>query len=132
MLVAVLDAALSGQLPESAGIELAWQQAITQTENLEALHAALTLLEDTAEQRLAAMPNAALRPAVVALLRRMQLELIRARLAYEIAPKQLLGEQVRNKLCGQYGLARQQRGRGPVAGLAGTYAGDLGLFGAVG
>ena len=40
------------------------------------------------------MPNAAPRPAVVALLRRMQLELMRARLAYEIVPKQILGEQV--------------------------------------
>ena len=59
VLVAVLDAALSGQQPESAGIELAWQQAIAQTENLEALHSALTLLEDTAEQRLASSPTAA-------------------------------------------------------------------------
>ena len=95
VLVAVLDAALSGQQPESAGIELAWQQAIAQTENLEALHSALTLLEDTAEQRLASSPTAAPRPAVVALLRRIRLELIRARLAYEIAPKHLLTDQVR-------------------------------------
>ena len=36
-----------------------------------------------------------LRPAVVALLRRMRLELMRARLAHEVAPKQLLGDQVR-------------------------------------
>jgi DNA-binding LacI/PurR family transcriptional regulator/anti-anti-sigma regulatory factor len=93
-LVTALEATLSGHPSESAGIERAWQQAIGQTENLEVLHAALTLLEDTAEQRLAAMPNAAPRPAVVALLRRMRLELIRARLAYEVAPKQLLGAQV--------------------------------------
>ena len=60
----IIDAALSGQLPESAGIELAWQQAIAQTENLEALHAALTLLEDTAEQRCSSTSNAPARPAV--------------------------------------------------------------------
>jgi anti-anti-sigma regulatory factor len=95
MLAAAIDVTLSGRQPESAGIELAWQQAIVQTENLEALNAALTLLEDTAEQRLAAMPNATLRPAVVGLLRRIRLELIRARLAYEVAPKQLLLDQVR-------------------------------------
>jgi anti-anti-sigma regulatory factor len=94
VLVTALDAALSGQQPVSAGVELAWQQAIAQTENLEALHAALTLLEDTAEQLLSSSSNAP-RPDVVALLRRMRLELFRARLAYEVAPKQLLGDQVR-------------------------------------
>jgi DNA-binding LacI/PurR family transcriptional regulator/anti-anti-sigma regulatory factor len=94
VLVAALDAALNGQQPEAAGIELAWRQAIAQTENLEALHAALTLLEDTAEQLLSS--NAAARPAVVALLRRMRLELIRARLAYETTPKQLLTDQVQS------------------------------------
>jgi DNA-binding LacI/PurR family transcriptional regulator len=94
-LVAAPDAALQGQQLPSAGIETAWQQAIAQTENLEALHAALTLLEDTAEQRLAATANSTPRPAVMALLRRVRLELMRARLAYEIAPKQQLGDQVR-------------------------------------
>ncbi len=95
VLVAAIDATLTQQQQESTGIELAWQQAIAQTENLEALHAALTLLEDTAEQRMATMPSAEQRPAVVTLLRRMRLELSRARLAYEIAPKQLLNDQVR-------------------------------------
>jgi DNA-binding LacI/PurR family transcriptional regulator/anti-anti-sigma regulatory factor len=95
VLVATLDATLRGQPPETAEIELAWQQAIRLTENLEALNSALILLEDTAEQRLAAMSNTAPRPAVVALLRRIRLELIRARLAYEIVPKQLLGDQLR-------------------------------------
>jgi DNA-binding LacI/PurR family transcriptional regulator/anti-anti-sigma regulatory factor len=94
VLIAALEATLSAQPHESAGIELAWQQAVAQTENLEVLHAAMTLLEDAAEQRLAAMANAAPRPAVIALLRRMRLELIRARLAHEVVPKQLLGEQV--------------------------------------
>jgi DNA-binding LacI/PurR family transcriptional regulator/anti-anti-sigma regulatory factor len=95
VLVAALDAALCGQQPPSAGIELAWRQAIEQTESLEALHAALTMLEDRAEQRLAAISNAVPRQPVTALLRRMRLELMRARLAYEVAPKQLLGDQVR-------------------------------------
>lgn len=94
VLVAALDATLHGQQPPSAGIELAWQQAIAQTESLEALHTAMTMLEDRAEQRLADMPNAARQP-VAALLRRMRLELMRARLAYEVAPKQLLGDQAR-------------------------------------
>jgi DNA-binding LacI/PurR family transcriptional regulator/anti-anti-sigma regulatory factor len=95
VLVAALDATLHGQQPPSAGIELAWQQAIAQTESLEALHTALTILEDRAEQRLANMANPTPRQPVTALLRRMRLELMRARLAYEAAPKQLLGEQVR-------------------------------------
>jgi DNA-binding LacI/PurR family transcriptional regulator/anti-anti-sigma regulatory factor len=94
VLSAALEATLSRQPHDSAGIELAWQQAVAQTENLEVLHAAMTLLEDAAEQCLAAMANAAPRPAVIALLRRIRLELIRARLAHEVVPKQLLGEQV--------------------------------------
>jgi hypothetical protein len=49
VLVAALDASLGGQAPPPASIEGAWQQAIAQTENLEALHGALTLLEDAAE-----------------------------------------------------------------------------------
>jgi len=53
VLVAALAATLSGQQPEFAGIELAWQQAIAQTENLEALHGTLTLLEDTARPEIA-------------------------------------------------------------------------------
>jgi anti-anti-sigma regulatory factor len=96
VLVAALDATLRGQPLENLEIEQAWQQAIRQTENLEALHSALTLLEDAAEQRLGATPNGASRPVVVALLRRMQLELMRARLAYELAPKQVLGAQVQS------------------------------------
>jgi DNA-binding LacI/PurR family transcriptional regulator/anti-anti-sigma regulatory factor len=96
VLVATLDAALRGQPLENAEIEQAWQQAIRQTENLEALHSALTLLEDAAAQRLDAMPDAVSRPAVVALIRRMQLELMRARLAYELGPKQVLGAQVQS------------------------------------
>jgi DNA-binding LacI/PurR family transcriptional regulator/anti-anti-sigma regulatory factor len=95
-LVAVIDAALRGQQAPFASIEVAWQQAIAQTENIEVLHTALTLLEDTVEQRFAATPGAAARPAMVALLRRMRLELMRARLAYEVAPKQHLGDQVRS------------------------------------
>lgn len=92
-LVAMLDETLLGRQPDLTAVELAWQQAIAQTENLEALHTALTLLEDTAEERLATAPSA--RPAVLKLLRRVRLELFRTRLAYEAAPKQLLGEQVR-------------------------------------
>jgi anti-anti-sigma regulatory factor len=94
VLVAALDAALSGQSPALAGMERAWQEATGLTENVEALHAALVLLEDMAEQRLAAMPNAATRPSVVALLRRIRLEMIRARLAHEVAPKHLLSDQM--------------------------------------
>ena len=75
------------------------------------------------------MPNTAPRPAVVALLRRMRLELMRARLAYDCA-KQMLGDQVRSNYAVSMALL-QQRGRRPVARLAGAYAGDLGLFGAV-
>jgi signal transduction histidine kinase/DNA-binding LacI/PurR family transcriptional regulator/CheY-like chemotaxis protein len=97
VLVAAIDATLHEQPPPPpASIETAWQQAIGQTENLEVLHVALTLLEDAAEQRLAATPNATTRPAVTTLLRRIRLELMRARLAYEIAPKQQLGDQVRS------------------------------------
>ena len=93
VLVAALTQPCSGQPARNRWDRTAWQRDRADRE-LEALHAALTLLEDTAEQRLAAMPNTAPRPAVVALLRRMRLELIRARLAYEIVPKQLLGDQL--------------------------------------
>jgi DNA-binding LacI/PurR family transcriptional regulator/anti-anti-sigma regulatory factor len=100
VLVAAIDSALSehqqsSAAVDSAAIESAWRQAIAQTENLEALHTAMNLLEDTIEQRLAAMPDAAPRRNVMVLLRRMRIELMRARLAHEIAPKQLLGNQVR-------------------------------------
>jgi signal transduction histidine kinase/DNA-binding LacI/PurR family transcriptional regulator len=96
VLVAAIDAIIQRQPPPtSASIEIAWQQAIGQTENLEALHIALTLLEDAAEQRLAATPNHTIRQAMTTLLRRIRLELMRARLAHEIWPKQYLGDQVR-------------------------------------
>jgi signal transduction histidine kinase/DNA-binding LacI/PurR family transcriptional regulator len=97
VLVAAIDATLHGQPPpSSASIEGAWQQAIAQTESLEALHIVLTLLEDAAEQRLAATPNATLQPAMTTLLRRVRLELMRARLAYEIGPRQYLYHQVQD------------------------------------
>jgi signal transduction histidine kinase/DNA-binding LacI/PurR family transcriptional regulator len=96
VLVAAIDAALHRRPLPSTSIEIAWQQAITQTESLEALHTILTLLEDSAEQRLTTMPDATTRPAITTLLRRMRLELMRARLTHEIAPKQYLYHQVKD------------------------------------
>ena len=51
VLVATLDSALRAQLSPTASIEVAWQQIVAQTENLEMLHAAMTMLEEAAEQR---------------------------------------------------------------------------------
>jgi hypothetical protein len=94
-LVAALDTALHGQQPPSADFELAWRQAIDQNENLELLQSALTLLEDAAEQRLAAVSSRAeVGSAVRTLLRQMQLEQVRARVAYEVELKQVLSDQV--------------------------------------
>lgn len=90
VLVAAIDAVLQGKQPSYASIETAWKQAFTQTDNLETLNTALTLLEDAAEQLLATTPDVSRRPAMVALLRRMRLELIRARVAHEVVPKQQL------------------------------------------
>jgi signal transduction histidine kinase/DNA-binding NarL/FixJ family response regulator len=73
----------------AAAIEEAWQQAVTLTENQDLLNAALTLLEDTAEQQLAAAPKTA-RPAVIALLRQIRTAMLRARLSQEAAKIQSL------------------------------------------
>jgi signal transduction histidine kinase/DNA-binding LacI/PurR family transcriptional regulator/DNA-binding NarL/FixJ family response regulator len=85
-LVAAVDAVLQGQDSAAfdAGIEAAWHQAVTITENQELLNAALTLLEDVAEQRLATA-TAPTRPALTTLFRQLRMELLRARLGYEAA-----------------------------------------------
>jgi DNA-binding LacI/PurR family transcriptional regulator len=85
-LVAAVAAVLQGQDSAAfdAGIEAAWHQAVAITENQELLNAALTLLEDVAEQRLAAAP-APSRSALTALFRQLRMELLRARLGYEAA-----------------------------------------------
>lgn len=94
VLVGAIDAVLHGQHTPSANIQLAWQEAVALTRNVESLHVALTLLEEAAEQHLADTPDA-LRPTVAGLLRQMRLEMMRARLDYETAPKRQLLEQVR-------------------------------------
>jgi signal transduction histidine kinase/DNA-binding LacI/PurR family transcriptional regulator/CheY-like chemotaxis protein len=85
-LIAAVEAALQGQDSASfaAGIADAWQQAVAITENQELLNAALTLLEDAAERRLAAAPAAA-RAQSIALFRQLRMAMMRARLAYEAA-----------------------------------------------
>jgi signal transduction histidine kinase/DNA-binding LacI/PurR family transcriptional regulator len=132
VLVAALDATLQRrQPPPSASIETAWQQAIAQTENLEALHIALTLLEDAAEQRLATTPDATTRPAMTTLLRRIRLELMRARLAHEIAPRQYLYHQVRDNNALSMAVLSDTAGNAQALGwLASTPAiwGCLGLW----
>jgi signal transduction histidine kinase/DNA-binding LacI/PurR family transcriptional regulator/ActR/RegA family two-component response regulator len=91
ILIAAVAAVLQGQ--DSAaftpGFEEAWQQAVALTENQELLNAALTLLEDAAERRLAAAPDA-VRPHMTALFRQIRLTMMHARLAYEAAKNQYL------------------------------------------
>jgi nitrogen-specific signal transduction histidine kinase len=132
VLVAAIDATIGGQSPpSSASIEVAWQQAIAQTENLEALRTVLTLLEDAAEQCLAARPDATLRPAMTTLLRRIQLELMRARLAHEIAPKQQLSGEAQTNYAVSIALLGSTAGEAQTLGwLASTPAiwGCLGLW----
>jgi signal transduction histidine kinase/DNA-binding LacI/PurR family transcriptional regulator/DNA-binding response OmpR family regulator len=90
-LVAAVEAVLQGQDSAgfAAGIEVAWQQAVAITENQELLNAAVTLLEDAAEQRLAATAAPA-RLATTALFRQLRMAMMRTRLAYEAAKNQYL------------------------------------------
>ncbi|GAB4181214.1 MAG: hypothetical protein Fur005_43740 [Roseiflexaceae bacterium] len=93
-LVAALDAALRGQATEQIDLENVWRQAVQHTEDLVVLTTCMTLLEDVVEQNTTVIP--AVRAGVVDLIRRMYLELLRARLSYETAPKHLLAAQVRS------------------------------------
>jgi signal transduction histidine kinase/DNA-binding LacI/PurR family transcriptional regulator/DNA-binding NarL/FixJ family response regulator len=90
-LIGAVEAVLQGQ--DTAGFatsfEAAWQQAVALTENQELLNAAVTLLEDVAEQRLVAAPAAAWRRST-ALFRQLRMAMMRARLAYEAAKNQSL------------------------------------------
>jgi signal transduction histidine kinase/DNA-binding LacI/PurR family transcriptional regulator/CheY-like chemotaxis protein len=90
-LVAALEAALQGQnsAAYASGIEAAWQQAVAITENQQLLDAAVTLLEDAAEQHIATAPAAA-RPTTTALFHQVRMEMMRARLAYEAAKNESL------------------------------------------
>jgi signal transduction histidine kinase/DNA-binding LacI/PurR family transcriptional regulator/DNA-binding response OmpR family regulator len=90
-LIAAVEAVLQGQDSAgfAAGIEVAWQQAVAITENQELLNAAVTLLEDAAEQRLAATAVSA-RLATTALFRQLRMAMMRTRLAYEAAKNQFL------------------------------------------
>jgi anti-anti-sigma regulatory factor len=92
-LVSALDAALHGQQPPASGFELAWRQAIEQTENLDLLHSAFTLLEDAADKHLDTASRVEVRSSVRTLLRGIRLDLMRARVAYEVELKQLINEQ---------------------------------------
>jgi DNA-binding LacI/PurR family transcriptional regulator len=89
-LIAAVDAVMQGQdcTAFAAGIEDAWQQAEAITENQELLDAALTLLEDAAEPRLAMTPAAV--PAVTALFRQLRMAMLHARLAHEAAKNRYL------------------------------------------
>jgi hypothetical protein len=93
LLVSALYAALHGQQPPASGFGLAWRQAIEQTENLDLLHSALTLLEDAADQRLSTASRVEARSSVRTLLRSIRLDLMRARVAYEVEIKQLISDQ---------------------------------------
>jgi anti-anti-sigma regulatory factor len=96
VLVEALDAALHAQQPPAADFELVWRQAIDQTENLDLLHRALRLLQDIAERRLAITTSSTeVESSVRTLLRGIQLDLMRARVAYEVEQKQMLGDQVK-------------------------------------
>jgi signal transduction histidine kinase/DNA-binding LacI/PurR family transcriptional regulator/CheY-like chemotaxis protein len=90
-LIAAIEAVLQGQDSAgfAAGIEAAWQQAVAITENQDLLNAALTLLEDVAEQRLIVAPATA-RPVTTALFRQLRMAMVRARSAYEAAKIQYL------------------------------------------
>jgi hypothetical protein len=90
-LIAAIESALQGQDSAgfASGIETAWQQAVALTESQELLNAALTLLEEAAEQRLAAALVAA-RPAITALFHQLRTAMLRSRLAYEAAKNQSL------------------------------------------
>jgi signal transduction histidine kinase/DNA-binding LacI/PurR family transcriptional regulator/ActR/RegA family two-component response regulator len=94
-LIAALDAVLQGQqsAPFAADIDVAWQQAVALTDNPELLSATVALLEDAAEQHLAAAPAA--RPAITALLREFRMAMLRARLGYEAAKNQYLTQSSR-------------------------------------
>jgi signal transduction histidine kinase/DNA-binding LacI/PurR family transcriptional regulator/DNA-binding response OmpR family regulator len=90
-LIAAVEAVLQGQdsATFAAGIKVAWQQAVAITENQELLNAAVTLLEDAAQQRLAATAASA-RLATTALFRQLRMAMMRTRLAYEAAKNQYL------------------------------------------
>jgi signal transduction histidine kinase/DNA-binding LacI/PurR family transcriptional regulator/DNA-binding response OmpR family regulator len=90
-LIAAIEAVIQGQDSAgfAAGIEAAWQQAVAITENQDLLNAALMLLEDAAEQRLAAAPMPA-RSATTALFRQLRMAMLRSRLAYEAIKNQSL------------------------------------------
>jgi signal transduction histidine kinase/DNA-binding LacI/PurR family transcriptional regulator/DNA-binding NarL/FixJ family response regulator len=90
-LIAAVEAVLQRQdsATLATGFEAAWQQAVAITENQELLNAVVTLLEDAAEQLLAAAP-VAVRPAITALFRQIRMAMMRARLAYEAAKNQYL------------------------------------------
>jgi signal transduction histidine kinase/DNA-binding LacI/PurR family transcriptional regulator/DNA-binding NarL/FixJ family response regulator len=131
-LIAAVDAVLQGQESATfvAGIEAAWQQAVAISENQELLDAALTLLEEAAEQRLALAPVAA-RPAIPALFRQMRRAMMRARLGYEAAKNQyLMTVGLRNQNISLNLLSSQVGESQPVAWLRETPAswGCLGLW----
>jgi signal transduction histidine kinase/DNA-binding LacI/PurR family transcriptional regulator/ActR/RegA family two-component response regulator len=90
-LITAVEAVLRGQdsAAFASGFEAAWQQAVAITENQDLLNAAVTLLEDAAEQLLAAAP-VAVRPATTALFRQFRMAMTRARLAYEATKNQYL------------------------------------------
>ena len=73
----------------------------------------MSLLEDAADQRLATLADTTLRPDVIVLLRCMRLELMRARLAHEVAPKQQLGDQVRTNDAVSMALLGRPMAEGP-------------------
>jgi len=95
VLVSALNAVLRGEPPSYGEIETAWRQAVAHTENLEVLHACCALLEQAAEQHMTTAPLTGRRAEVQALLRRMRLELMRARMSHEFAAKQHLSDLVR-------------------------------------
>jgi signal transduction histidine kinase/DNA-binding LacI/PurR family transcriptional regulator/CheY-like chemotaxis protein len=90
-LVAAIDAVIQGQDSASfaSGIAAAWQQAVALTENQDVLDAALILLEEAAEQRLASAP-AATRLAATRLFRHMRKTMLRAWLGHEARKNQFL------------------------------------------
>jgi signal transduction histidine kinase/DNA-binding LacI/PurR family transcriptional regulator/FixJ family two-component response regulator len=131
-LIAAVDTVLQGQDSTifAAGIELAWQQAVAITENQELLNAAVMLLEDVAEQRVAVAPAVA-RPVVTALFRQSRMAMMRARLAYEAAKNQYLTTSgITNQEISQTLLSSQVGASETLAWLGQTPAswGCLGLW----
>lgn len=95
LLAAALAGVARGEPPPSAvDCAAVWAQAVAQTENIELLFAALVLIEDYAEQHLAGAQGAD-RQGLTGFLRRLRLELMRARLATEAEARHHLDRETR-------------------------------------